>query len=137
MSSKRAERRGRRLIACGLLIALAWVLAPTRAAAKARNAQPLKQDQACLACHGTAGMTSDKGKDIYINPAKHAVSAHAILDPMVYPMDMAWLDGTIPADHYRHTRPAYYRELSRKGLVQERDRNDALPNDAEPAHGDD
>jgi hypothetical protein len=99
MSSKRAERRGRRLMACGLLIALAWVLAPTRAAAKARNAQPLKQDQACLACHGTAGMTSDKGKDIYINPAKHAVSAHAILDPMVYPMDTAWLDGTIPADH--------------------------------------
>jgi formate dehydrogenase gamma subunit len=79
MSSKRAERRGRRLIACGLLIGLAWVLAPTRAAAKARNAQPLKQDEACLACHGTAGMKSDKGKDIYINPAKHAVSAHAIL----------------------------------------------------------
>ncbi len=79
MSSERAERRGRRLIACGLLIALAWVLAPTRATAKARNPQPLKQDEACLACHGTAGMKSDKGKDIYINPAKHAVSAHAIL----------------------------------------------------------
>ena len=79
MSSKRAVRRDRRLIACGLLIALAWVLAPTRAAAKARNAQPLKQDEACLACHGTAGMKSDKGKDIYINPAKHAASAHAIL----------------------------------------------------------
>ena len=60
-----------------------------------------------------------------------------IFDPMVYPMDTAWLDGTIPADHYRHTRPAYYRELSRKGLVQERDRDDALPNEAEPAHGDD
>jgi len=59
-----------------------------------------------------------------------------IFDPMVYPMDTAWPDGTIPADHCRHT-PAYYRELSRKGLVQERDRNDALPNDAEPAHGDD
>jgi hypothetical protein len=79
MSSKRTERRGRRLIACVLLIALTGVLAPTRAAAKARNAQPLKQDEACLACHGTAGMKSDKGKDIYINPAKHAVSAHAIL----------------------------------------------------------
>jgi formate dehydrogenase gamma subunit len=79
MSSERAERLGRCLIVCGLLIALAWVLAPTRAAAKARNAQPLKQDETCLACHGTAGMKSDKGKDIYINPAKHAVSAHAIL----------------------------------------------------------
>jgi cytochrome b subunit of formate dehydrogenase len=79
MSSKRAARRDRRLIVCGLLIALAWVLAPTRATAKARNAQPPKQDEACLACHGTAGMKSDKGKDIYINPAQHAVSAHAIL----------------------------------------------------------
>jgi len=36
-------------------------------------------DQGCLACHGQAGMKSDKGKDIYINPAKHAASAHAIL----------------------------------------------------------
>jgi hypothetical protein len=51
-----------------------------------------------------------------------------IFDPMVYPMDTAWLDGTIPADHYRYTRPAYYRELSRKGLVQETAENDALPN---------
>ena len=38
MSSERAERHGRRLILCGLLIALAWVLAPTRSTAKARNA---------------------------------------------------------------------------------------------------
>src|SRR5208337_4637995 len=36
-------------------------------------------DQGCLSCHGQAGMKSDKGKDIYINPAKHAASAHAIL----------------------------------------------------------
>src|SRR5271165_3799215 len=79
MSSERAERHGRDLISCGLLIALAWVLAPTRATAKATNPQLPKQDETCLACHGTAGMQSDKGKDIYINAAKHAVSAHAIL----------------------------------------------------------
>ena len=36
-------------------------------------------DQDCLACHGTAGMKSDKGQDIYINPTRHAASAHAIL----------------------------------------------------------
>jgi hypothetical protein len=36
-------------------------------------------DQGCLECHGQAGMKSDKGKDIYVNPAKHAASAHAIL----------------------------------------------------------
>ena len=52
-------------------------------------------------------------------------------------MDTAWLDGTIQVDHFRHTRPAYDSELWRKGLVQERDRNDALPMDAEPTHGGD
>jgi formate dehydrogenase gamma subunit len=79
MSSERAEKRCRDLILCGLLIALAWVLAPTRATAKARNQQPLKQDEPCLACHGTAGTESDKGKDISVNAEKHAASAHAIL----------------------------------------------------------
>ena len=79
MSSKRATRQGRIWILCGLLIALAWVLAPTLATGKARNARPPKQDEACLACHGTAGMKSDKGKDIYVNPSKHAASAHAVL----------------------------------------------------------
>jgi cytochrome b subunit of formate dehydrogenase len=41
-----------------------------------------------------------------------------IFDPVVYPMDTAWLDGKIPADHYRHTRPAYYRQLVNDGLVE-------------------
>src|SRR5271165_799611 len=36
-------------------------------------------DQECLACHGQAGMKSDKGKDIYVDPSKHAASAHAVL----------------------------------------------------------
>jgi cytochrome b subunit of formate dehydrogenase len=78
MSSERAQRQGRIGSLCGVLIALAWVLAPTRATAKPK-AHPQKQDEACLACHGTSGMKSDQGKDIYINPAKHAASAHAIL----------------------------------------------------------
>jgi len=78
MSSERAQRQGRNGIFCALLIALAWVLAPTLATAKPK-AHPLKQDEACLACHGTAGMKSSKGKDISINPEKHAVSAHGIL----------------------------------------------------------
>jgi cytochrome b subunit of formate dehydrogenase/DnaJ-class molecular chaperone len=79
MSTGRGERHGRDLILCGLLIALACVITPTRAAAKARKPAPLKQDEACLACHGTAGMKSDKGKNIFVDPAKHAASAHAIL----------------------------------------------------------
>ena len=36
-------------------------------------------DQDCLACHGQAGMKSDAGKSISIDPAKHAASAHAVL----------------------------------------------------------
>jgi cytochrome b subunit of formate dehydrogenase len=34
-----------------------------------------------------------------------------IFDPLVYPMDTAWLDGKVPAEHYRHSRPAYLRAL--------------------------
>jgi cytochrome b subunit of formate dehydrogenase len=34
-----------------------------------------------------------------------------VMDPDVYPMDLAWLTGKTSADHLRHTRPAYYREL--------------------------
>ncbi len=77
MSSKRARRHTR--IVYGVLIALAWVLAPTRAAAHPKKAAPQKQDEACLACHGTAGMKSDKGKNIAVDPAKHAAGAHGIL----------------------------------------------------------
>ena len=36
-----------------------------------------------------------------------------IFDPLVYPMDTAWLTGKVPADHYRHSRPAYFRALER------------------------
>jgi cytochrome b subunit of formate dehydrogenase len=41
-----------------------------------------------------------------------------IFDPMVYPMDTAWLDGKVPADHYRHSRPAYFRALERAERAQ-------------------
>ena len=41
-----------------------------------------------------------------------------IFDPMVYPMDTAWFNGKIPADHYRHSRPEYLRALERAGLVE-------------------
>src|SRR3974390_2897542 len=78
MSSKRAQRQTR--MVCGLLIALAWGLAPTRAAAKTKKVQSQKQDEACLACHGTPGMKSDKGKNIAVDAAKHAASSHGILE---------------------------------------------------------
>lgn len=79
MSSKRATRHRWAGFASGLLIALVWVLAPTHAAAQKNTAPPNKKDEACLACHGAAGMKSEKGKDISINPAKHAASAHSVL----------------------------------------------------------
>jgi formate dehydrogenase gamma subunit len=41
-----------------------------------------------------------------------------IFDPLVYPMDTAWLDGKISADHYRHSRPSYLRALEQAGLME-------------------
>jgi len=60
-----------------------------------------------------------------------------IFDPMVYPMDTAWLDGKISADHYRHARPGYYRELSRAGLLEDPEESDTAESAPEPAQGDD
>ena len=34
-----------------------------------------------------------------------------IFDPAVYPMDMAWLNGKVRADHYRESRPEYLRAV--------------------------
>src|SRR5208337_304006 len=53
------------------LVYLALVLALAAASSAA--------DQECLACHGQAGMKSDAGKSISIDPARHAASAHAVL----------------------------------------------------------
>ncbi len=53
-----------------------------------------------------------------------------IFDPMVYPMDTAWVNGKIPADHYRHSRPEYFRALERDGLVE-------LPSDPDDDDDDD
>jgi hypothetical protein len=34
-------------------------------------------------------------------------------------MDTAWIDGKVPADHYRHSRPEYYRALERAHMIEE------------------
>jgi formate dehydrogenase gamma subunit len=44
-----------------------------------------------------------------------------IFDPLVYPMDTAWLDGKVPVEHYQHSRPEYL-----KSLVS-RENRDAVP----------
>ncbi len=58
-----------------------------------------------------------------------------IFDPAVYPMDTAWLDGKVPADHYRNTRPGYYRELGRAGLLETTEEPDSADGQPEAANG--
>ena len=55
-----------------------------------------------------------------------------IFDPLVYPMDTAWLDGKIPADHYRHSRPAYLHTLKRVGLVASENNDTPSQVEADP-----
>jgi len=62
-----------------LVILIPSVCAPAWARAQAKLPPPLKQDESCLACHGQAGITSDKGKSISIDPGKHAASVHGTL----------------------------------------------------------
>ncbi len=37
------------------------------------------QNDECLACHGVEGMPTESGKNIYVNPTRHASSVHAPL----------------------------------------------------------
>ena len=41
-----------------------------------------------------------------------------IFDPAVYPMETAWIDGRVPAEHYEEARPEYLQALERAGLVR-------------------
>ncbi|MFZ1927508.1 MAG: cytochrome b/b6 domain-containing protein [Candidatus Sulfotelmatobacter sp.] len=86
--SKRAQwaagaARRLRVVISARLIAFCVLIVVTstdaRARAQVKAPQPLKQDESCLACHGQPGMTSEKGKSISIDPAKHAASVHGIL----------------------------------------------------------
>src|SRR5919108_5330249 len=55
---------------------LAFLSFPLLARRQEKPAQPLKQDEACLACHSQPDMKSGKGKSISIRPDKHAASVH-------------------------------------------------------------
>ncbi len=41
-----------------------------------------------------------------------------IFDPLVYPMDLAWLNGKVPAEHYEHSRSAYLQMLRRQEAAE-------------------
>ena len=81
--SKRNPRNAGRLAREIRYVSVLLLLTCFCFAVLARNlekpAQPLKRDEACLACHGQAGMKSEKGKDISIRGEKHAASVHGIL----------------------------------------------------------
>ena len=79
MSSNRAHKHSRNFIGFGLFIVLAWVLAPTRVAADRKESSTAEAGRSLSGLHGTAGMKSDKGKSITVDPAKHAASSHGIL----------------------------------------------------------
>ncbi len=79
MDTEPANLRTHKAVLSGLLMAFVCILAPPYGHARGGKAQPLPQDEACLACHGQAGMKSEAGKEIYIDPGKHAASAHGIL----------------------------------------------------------
>jgi len=69
----------RRTTILRLALLLACFCFPCLARKQDKTVQPLKQDGSCLACHGQAGMKSEKGEDISIRPEQHAASVHGIL----------------------------------------------------------
>lgn len=77
--AKQPKHSTRALVLAGLLFALLLSCWPSVATPQEKSAPPLKQDEACLACHGQPEMKSEKGKDISIRPEKHAASVHGIL----------------------------------------------------------
>ncbi len=62
-----------------------------------------------------------------------------IFDPSVYPMDMAWLNGKVRADHYRESRPEYLRAVEEEQSAaappatdtDEENENSSRPGDSE------
>ena len=55
-----------------------------------------------------------------------------IFDPLVYPMDLAWLTGKVPADHYRHSRPEYFALLTKSARPKTESNSESASHD-EPA----
>src|SRR5690349_19269652 len=71
-------RRLRRIFSSSLLFLASFPLL-LLARQREEPAQPPKQDEACLACHGQLDMKSEKGRSISIRPEKHAASVHGTL----------------------------------------------------------
>jgi cytochrome b subunit of formate dehydrogenase len=74
---RRAHRRQRNPALAALLIVFVGMLAPSYAAAQGDKAQPVKQDEACLACHSQPDLKSEKGNSVFVDPEKHKAGVHA------------------------------------------------------------
>ena len=69
-----------RVKSCGwALLLFLLALIPGLLTAQPKPPTVPKQDEQCLACHGQAGMKSDGGKSISIDPSKHSASVHGVL----------------------------------------------------------
>jgi protein-arginine kinase activator protein McsA len=151
------------VFAAGVLLSFA------AATARAQKAPTTSPDADCLACHSQPDLKSEKGRSVFVDPAKHQQSVHAdvgctachtdikefphprkvarvkcgechdeaprdlgkgihsALGPDVYSMDRAWLSGKAPADHLRHTRPAYHAELRKQEEQRKKAKEEAVP----------
>jgi cytochrome b subunit of formate dehydrogenase len=79
-SPKRVPRLLRRVAFSAVLVLFVNGLLVAHQASKNQTSESsLKQDEACLTCHGQPGMKSEKGQNISISPEAQARSAHAIL----------------------------------------------------------
>jgi cytochrome b subunit of formate dehydrogenase len=78
MNTKNANQRACQTAFAGFLILVCSSL-PVLLHARAGRAKTFPRDEPCLACHGQAGMKSEAGKNISIDPRKHAESTHGIL----------------------------------------------------------
>jgi cytochrome b subunit of formate dehydrogenase len=79
MNTKNANSRGSQTCFAWLLIPVMCFSLPALLYAREGRPKTLPRDQPCLACHGQAAMKSEAGKNISIDPRKHAESAHGIL----------------------------------------------------------
>jgi formate dehydrogenase gamma subunit len=58
-----------------------------------------------------------------------------IFDPVVYPMETAWIHGRVPAEHFQDSRPEYFKALEKAGLVRlPREKAPAGKNSSDQAH---